>query len=78
MKNWQPVDIIIIILTLLTCFILMMASIRPLISENEIDLDTTKILAGTLGSLISIISMYVGAKIQQRNTQKNSKEQKLS
>jgi hypothetical protein len=65
MKNWSPSDIIIVILAstisivLLTIFIELAFTVEP-VSDN-----VAKILGGLIGSIISIISMYIGAKIQK-------------
>jgi hypothetical protein len=64
----KPMDIIILILTLLVSIILVLTLLQPLIYTTNLPEPVSKILANSLGSVISIISMYIGAKIQQKMT----------
>ena len=65
MNKWSPSDIIMVILAstisivLLTVFVELAFTVEP-VSDN-----VAKILGGLIGSIISIISMYIGAKIQK-------------
>ena len=62
----KPMDVIILILTILTAVVLIMALLQPLLYTEKLPTEVSKILANSLGSVISIISMYIGAKIQQK------------
>jgi len=63
MKKWQPVDVIITLLTLLICFIFSSLALTPLIRGTEFSEDKAALMAGLLGSILSIIALYVGTKI---------------
>ena len=81
MKNWTPLDHIILILTVTVCTILLMAGVAiPVIinlMETKGDLilvrpETVKLIFTALASFVAIISMYVGARIQQSKDKKNN------
>jgi len=63
--KWTPTDIIIVLMTLTVCFIIGMAALMPLLDFKEIDHDKQKLLAGVVGSMLSIVSMYIGGMIQR-------------
>lgn len=67
MKDWQPVDVIILILVILISIILLLAITTPMLNLHGMKDNTSKLLAGVLGSIISVISMYIGAKIKNNN-----------
>jgi len=64
--QWSPADVIIVLITLTVCFIMGIAALMPLLDFKEIDHDKQKLLAGVVGSMLSIISMYVGGMIQRK------------
>jgi hypothetical protein len=65
MKNWSAVDIIILILVTIISLVLLLSVLLPFISGMPASDSTAKLIAGLIASIISIISMYVGAKIQK-------------
>ena len=75
MKNWSPVDHIILIMVIsVSGLVLFTATILPLVinfyfADKEYILmrsETVKLIFGVVTSFVSIISMYIGAKIQKR------------
>ncbi len=66
MRDWKPVDIIILIITLVVGAIITLSAIRPLFSDRALSPDAAKLVAGIIGSLVSIISIYVGSKLKEK------------
>jgi len=62
----NTLSIVILMLTGTVCAILFMVAISPLITGKALSETKAKMMVGIVGSMISIISMYVGAKIQQQ------------
>ncbi len=69
--KWTPTDIIIVLMTLTVCFIIGMSALMPLLDFKEIDHDKQKLLAGVVGSMLSIVSMYIGGMIQRNRNGTN-------
>lgn len=67
MEKWETIDIIVLIITIVVALILLIAMVKPLITGEELSTDSYKLIAGLMGSLIAIVSMYVGSKIQKNN-----------
>ena len=65
MKNWKPVDVIVLILACILGFSLVFAMIKPLITTASLSPDSLKLIAGLLASMLTIVSIYVGGKIQK-------------
>lgn len=65
MNKWTPTDVIVLILAITVSLILL--SIFGELMLNDIPLTETaaELVAGLVTSVITIISIYVGAKIQQ-------------
>ena len=83
MKNWKPVDHIVLILTItVSVLIIFSAIIVPLLvnfyfEKNNIihvKAETVKLIFGAVTSFISIISMYIGAKIQKMKNERSNGE----
>ena len=58
----STVEIIMIMITGTVCFILISASIAPLITGKQLSETKAKMLVGMVGSLVAIISMHIGRK----------------
>lgn len=58
-------NVIILMLTGTVCLILILVTLSPVITGKQMSETKAKMMVGVIGSMISIISMYVGAKIQQ-------------
>jgi hypothetical protein len=65
MEKWTPSDVIVTILACVVAATLFAAIIKPFITTNSLPEESAKMVAGLIGSLISLISMYIGAKIQK-------------
>lgn len=66
MIKWKPYDIIILILAITISIVLIVIFIVTVFNEIPIADTNAKIVGGLLASIISIISMYIGAQIQKR------------
>ena len=65
MKNWSSSDIIMLILASTISIVLLIIFIVMALSTEPMPEQSVKLAAGLIASIISIISMYIGAKIQQ-------------
>ena len=63
--KWRPVDWIVAMLTLTICTVVVMACASPLIRGEELGETQVKALASVITASVSIVSMYVGAKLQK-------------
>ena len=66
MKNWRPADIIMLILSITLSIILITIFVELAFSKEPLGDSQSKIVAGLIASIISIISMYIGGKINGR------------
>jgi len=79
MKKFKPVDYIIASLVGLLATILLITGVAPLIKGVALGGEKAKLLSGAVSSLISVITLYVGAKLQEsrdksRSTDKTRKD----
>lgn len=58
----KSVEKIIFMLTVTVCLILVLASVSPLITGKPLTDTKAKMLVGVVGSLVAIISMYIGRR----------------
>jgi len=65
MKKFEPADIIIMILAMTVSIVLLISLLRPLFIDASMSAHGAEILKTILGSMISIISMYVGLKFKK-------------
>ena len=56
------VEKIILMITATVCLILIVSSIGPLITGKSLTETKAKMLVGVVGSLVAIISMYIGRR----------------
>lgn len=63
--KWTPVDYAILLLTLMVSVTFMITAILPIILQEPISDARSKVLGGIATSVVSVISVYVGAKIQK-------------
>jgi len=62
MTNWQPIDVIVLVLaTTITAF--MVGAFIFLMKKGEPDTERAKILAAVLTAIISVIGVYIGSKL---------------
>ena len=78
MKNWTPVDVIVFVLAITVTAVLLISTTKPLFGGEDVEVseNTAKLVAGILGSLVSVVSVYVGARVQKnldenRNSRSN-------
>ena len=64
MKLWKPIDIVIVVLTVTICSCLFAALAKPMITGVDLSEGGSELVATMMASVISIVSMYVGAKLQ--------------
>ena len=65
MENWRPVDYVVAFLALVVCIITTGAILSATMHSEPMTKAEEEILASLTASMISIISMYVGASIQK-------------
>jgi hypothetical protein len=61
-KGWKPTDLIAFILAVTVCIILILASLRPILTGIEVSVDKARMLAGIIGAIIAMIANYLGGK----------------
>ena len=61
--KWRPVDIIVLILTIIIGISVWFAQVKPLFSDAILSADILKAITHIDGAMIAIISMYVGSKL---------------
>lgn len=72
MNKWKPVDFVIGIFAITVAIILLSVILDSMITETTLTEEGAERYTALLGSLVAIISMYVGAKIQE-NRDNNDK-----
>ena len=65
MKNWTPLDIIVIMFTGAIVFILLIVLGNVVVTDTPLNDTAAKRINILIASIVSIISMYVGAQIQK-------------
>jgi len=58
----KSVERIIFMITGTVCFILILSAVTPLITGKPLTDTKAKMLVGVVGSLVAIISMYIGRR----------------
>lgn len=71
MRNWGAVDWIVAVLAVALAMMLLLTSLDMFISEERLSEDARRTLAGVVGSVLSIIALYVGSQTQPRNKDKD-------
>jgi len=64
-SDWKPVDWIACCFTMVLGVILVIGTVSILVN-GEADESRMKVMAGIISSVVSMVSMYVGASIQKR------------
>jgi hypothetical protein len=65
MKNWHPVSVIVVILTVTVSSALVAATVIPVITKTPMPADVMKLMDTLYTSIIAIITLYVGAMVQK-------------
>ena len=70
--KWEPVDVLMVAITLTICFTVATIAVSPFMDEiqNGLSESKAKLFVGIVSSLVSILSMYVGARIQRHKDMK--------
>ena len=58
----KSVEKLLFMITVTVCLILILAAITPLITGKPLTDTKAKMLVGVVGSLVAIISMYIGRR----------------
>ena len=65
--KWGSEDIIAIVIASSVCLMLLFIAIGwPNTERESLPPESAKLVAGLIGSLISILALYIGAKIRNR------------
>ena len=64
MKNWKPVDVIVLLLAFVVGFVLIYSALKT--STTRLSPESIKFIAGLLASMLTIVSIYVGGKIRKK------------
>jgi LytS/YehU family sensor histidine kinase len=72
MRRWEPVDIIVAGLAIAVCTTVGSIAIAPYIELLHVMSESkAKLFVGVVSSLVSIISVYIGAMIQKKEDGKD-------
>lgn len=63
--KWKPQDIVALILTCGVIVILLILSIKSFFGVEPMSDEAAKITSGIIGSIITIISIYIGTKLKK-------------
>ena len=69
MKGWKPIDYIVMLFSVAIVMLLMGVLADIVFTNNELSETASKRFNVVVTSMISIISMYVGAQIQKNREQ---------
>ena len=64
LKDWQPVDYIVLILTFVIVFFFVSAAIRVMLTGVPLDAEKSKMINHILSGILSTISMFVGYQLK--------------
>lgn len=78
-KRWNPLDMIVVIITIFVCVSVGLGVAHAMWRTTPMDDARAKLVTGVITSLVAIINMYVGAKLQQSKDREQIEkmEQKL-
>ena len=65
--RWGPADIIVLIITCTVALVFTLEQILPLFKEVNLSENTVKFMNHGIGAMLALISMYIGAKINNKN-----------
>lgn len=64
--KWSPVSIIVLWLAVVVGAIMLMVIAGIIIQERDMTADKSKLITDVINSMVTIISVYVGAMIQKK------------
>ncbi len=74
MRNWKPVDFIIAMFAISVAIILLVIILNVLYSGIALSDDAGDRITVIVSSILSIVSLYVGAKINENRNNKNKRD----
>jgi len=72
--KWKPVDIVALIIAITICCCLLVAILMPVITGEPSTEKRSELLTNVFLSFVSIVSMYIGAKVTSNRKEKKEKE----
>ncbi len=70
MKPWRPVDWIVVALVGILAYTTVVGSMVPFFDTTAMPESRSKLVANLLASVVSVISMYVGASLRGKDDDK--------
>jgi uncharacterized protein YacL len=74
MKNFKPVDILILFIGVIIGIFILLSVISVLITHKPMDDLKARLIASIITSLVSVISLYVGHRLNGSNKDKKEKD----
>ena len=65
MRGWKPVDIIVVMLSAVIAIVVASSVLAVVLNGKAIAPEKAKMLNALISSIVSIITLYVGAMIQR-------------
>ena len=65
MKNWHPVSVVVMIMTICIGVGMVYGMVMPLVTGTELPPAMQKTIDGIYSSAIAIVTLYVGAMVQR-------------
>lgn len=75
-KNWKPVDWIVLTIAAAVASIFLMMVTAVFIAGTSLTEEARRTLSTVIGSMLSIIALYVGAKVSTSKLDKNYETEK--
>jgi len=69
-NNWEPADVIILILTAVVVFFLISALINVILTGTPHNAEKSKTVSHIISSILSIVSLYIGFKLKKNGEDK--------
>lgn len=66
-SQWGPEDIIVLILACTVALVFTLEQTLPLLKEINLSENTVKFMNHGIGAMLALISMYIGARINNKN-----------
>ncbi len=63
MSRWRPIDLMLMLMVATVCGIMFAAIVSSVVFNREMPEDRADLVGGVIASMISIVSMYIGASI---------------
>ena len=66
MKNWHPVSVVVLIMTMCIGVGMVYGMIMPLVTGSDLSPAMQKTIDGIYSSAVAIVTLYVGAMVQRK------------